>query len=342
MAITGFIITELPDPTKVLMTISGSPVLLNQVYPIADESNLICTRVDGNNTVPINPLDTFKYKVTNGVEESNEATVSLVFRPTLGSRPTIVGVSLNAPNNDPIPLADLIDSYSSTTDRFKFIQWYSGSFGPFIGQFKRSDGSPIVLNEEIFISEINDISYYPLPTGGGNPYLTATMAAGNSFGYNLDLAGLGNIIVRILSLATISGVTQPLDTSIQSLTVNGVQGSYEVVSQETIVSVLNGLSGKNVKLRITIASPFLALNDVNTIGFSIGIDEYEKQSDEIFELDYQLDPTGEIIFTTTLFAARDTTAPIESNVTIEILEVDGSPSNVDTGNNTLIINTNIT
>jgi hypothetical protein len=74
-------------PIRCTLKISGVPVVINQQYPIADQSNL---QVENNTVFFGFPFDTFKYKIIkNGNESINEGIVTINFGALNPAVPTV-------------------------------------------------------------------------------------------------------------------------------------------------------------------------------------------------------------------------------------------------------------
>lgn len=336
--ITHFIIEELPNPAALVTQVNGINAVIDTLYPIALENTLTWTRTD-NPAWPAVPLGVMKYKVTNGTQVSNVAEIDLRFVGHGASIPSSVDVTIARNNNTPIVLGlHMLTWFNASKMRFTNLGLVPGTTA-MLGSLKLN-GNDVVVNQEVPLTELNNLIYTPLVEGGGIPYAKMSFESGNTFMWDTSLAGNNILTINIGSTAILTHTIGAVSIDNENVIVNGVNGNHPVLIEPHTIAITKGHSNRIAEVQFTINSPFLSLNDVNRIVFTVNGVEIEKFVNEVFTIDVPLDELGSANISIDNIAIRNVPTAIVGEVKIDVLKMDGNGF-IAIPINEITINTNI-
>ena len=185
-------------------------------------------------------------------------------------------------------------------------------------------GSSLYVNQKIYTQDLYYCVFKPNSEGGGLPYSEIKYTAGN------ELEDKKDDFTSTLNIDTIVDLNEfiPVETInyADDFDDNGSTVSYNVIEENVVLEIVNGLQNGIAQVEFVINSPFLALNDFNRVFINTGGVEIEKSSNETFVLDVDLDMFGKSLITINNYIVEDTAVAKTGLIDITLLSVD---DNVD-------------
>lgn len=298
MAITHFEIKELPDPNFVISKIGVSPLLVDTLYPIAQQSSLNFERhsdLDG-----LYCAEVVVWKTHNDVApaESNQAVGQLIWKTTNAG---LDALSANATQliakATTVRLIDLLPINEAT--EFIQVTSFSGALN------YKLNGTPLAIGQKISVQDLVYSTFTSNVEGGGDPYAVLTyevgkhnILEGTSYTLTIDVDSLGELNESVAeSLLEYSD-----DFDVPPVT------AYNVKEQNLEIQITEGSQNGTAEMEFIIASPFLALNTWNRVFITYGSTVIEKSADETFLIDVPLDVNGQATIGIRNYIAEDTVA----------------------------------
>lgn len=308
---TEFSITQLP--ARAIMLIDGAAVVLNQKYPIAQQS---LVTFENDTVYRAEPYDNFKYEIyVDGEKSKNEGLVDINFEVSNSAyMPANTSKTIHLSEeflfSDEVPYADNFDRVQITSIQGK-------------GDWLLNE-QPINVGQVIFYYELAaNLKFLANDGGAGNDYNILKFKAGTKSGF----FGESTLWVNTEALAKISlgepgGFTE--------------DGSVETTYQNVFVS--NTLANKTCKISVDTTN-FTGLGTDPESKFVI-YDEIgntqEITTQTTVEITTTLSNQGQMNFETQTI--KENPYPVAGSIVINLLEVDGSSANVDPANNQVTIN----
>lgn len=259
MAVTHFRISQ--NPQRVDLTVDAVPVVVDQVYPIAQQNLLATTNATGIKSAK---LDTFKYQLSidGGITWSNEGTCNVNDFAGTGT-PTSANETLtkSSENQSSVPVLPT----DANTDRIIIL-------GPTLGNAEvKLSGIKTVANEVVFVYDFANL-VIENSLGGGEPYDEIEYQCGNHLGINS--ATTYKITLNATLLAELLFVQRTL---LYSNEIIGGKPYYKLEAVDTI-SISKAYIFKVLAHTVEVLSPMLTQSVYN----SISVDEEVKISDQNF------------------------------------------------------------
>ncbi len=318
-AITHFKFKTLPDPNAVDSKINAVTLVVDTLYPIADENLLTFERTSRFDDLSLETP--FLYKVVDNVNnlESNEALIRLGWKG-VSANPASSNVSQVINNLDVINLLDTLP-LNDVTEWIEII-FLIGIPGLLINGIKAQVGRRLTILD-LYYSD-----FTALAEGGGDPYFQLGYKVGEDNTaeitiYTLDLDIVSLAIIGILTPASLVTFIESFDTG------GGLFVDYTVKEETTIVEVSKGHVFGIANITIAILSPFLALNQWNSVTIDYnGIQtEYFANTTVIIAVKLDKLGKGEIeILNTIVFETAD---PAVGEITITVDDINGDSALVD-------------
>lgn len=335
MAITHFKILSLPSEDYVTTTISGNPVQLNTLYPIAEQSNILFQKVMLLANLYVNQTMSWVAVNDEGIE-SNISYCTVIWKTILDFDGISDNGQSNISNGDVINLLDILD-LNEASEEIVFDD-YSGPGQFMIGEF------PVSLGQEYLIQTLVNSRYTPEATGGGNPYFTFDFFVKRTEQKKEDITRKYKYIFIIDSIAELtSGDLNTINYN-DEFDNGGTTETYNVIEEIQELNIGQSYANKNVNVEVIINSPFLSLNSFNKViveSNDIQNSYIEKASNETFNLSLKADKFGAINFSITNYIVEDTADPKTGNITVNLIDVDGDTNLVSPTDNQVIITTNL-
>lgn len=325
MPVTHFKITELPDVSIVESKKNAGSISLNTQYPINEQSHLNFKRLSQFESLWINA--SFKWIAINeDGDESPETISNIVWRPNVLGTPSSEDTVITANNSEGLELINLIPVNKHTG----FIE-IVGVTGP---NNLFSNGTRIYPGTRLQIVDVLKTIYKTNDLGGGKPYAEISYKVG---GLNAVQPTIYKASVNIDSLAELTqmGLPEVIDR-IEEFDVGGVPTEYNLKTETFSIDINSGTYNGKAKLTINITSDFLSLNDFNEIIINIAGEEVVKTSNEIFEVELDLDANGHGSFQIQNYIVESTAAPKNGLITIILDTIDSESSKVSP-TNTLVL-----
>lgn len=331
MAVTHFIITKLPDASKVISKLGLDDVQLNTLYPIADQNTLNFQRVGALDGYYVKEF--FLYKTYDEVLDlySNEATGNIIFKESDNQiTPASADFQETLLNDNSVILLNKLPINTAT----EFIE-ITGIEG--VNELNK-DGQRLSVGDQIEVDELLESTFTTLSEGGGAPYFVLSYKVGK--GVTLE-STVYTYTVDVVSLAEISLVSQEAVTTNQEFLVTGQPQNYDVVNEIILIEVAKGYQQGTAEIQVIINSPFLTASDPELQSeISInGNTEIIKTANETFNITLSLNKLGKAGFSITNYIIKED--PVETGeITLNLLNINGDPALVS-GTNSVIINTNV-
>lgn len=330
MAITHFSISLLPDENIIESKINGNPIVLDNLYVIAQQSFLSFVRTSGFDDLFVS--DKFVWKCYNVPEnkESNNSNCNLIWKDSSNAIPLSSNKVETILNNDILNLFNVL-TFNSVTEIIKIIS-INGS-----GVLKYND---VVLyeNQQYLIQDLFYVNFTPELSGGGNPYCEIQFQVGKD--NIIDTQTTYSLLINIDSEVEIINFSESVQNDDEDYDVSGSTVTYNTIEQSFLIKLQNSYANSLVHLEIDITSPWLSLNSFNKIEFLNNSDFIEKTSDEVFSIYVQTDSFGFAELTMNNIIVEDTMVPKLGDVKITIIDVNGDTNLVSTINE-VTLNTNL-
>jgi len=330
MAITHFKITGYLYPISVNGFYDGAPIVLNQLYPIADQNLLSFERAIVFSDYSI--INYFEWQLIDSVNnvESNVSKGVLQFlkrvnafdeTPTGGNDNTVLL------NNETFNLIDT----TAIDDNVEFIE-----IDTIVGINNwKLNGNIIYPGTRIPTAVLNQVFFEPNETGGGRPYSSLNFNVGNKT--EISNSKYSHQIL-VDTLAEIFNINE---SEIQYTDSYGaVPDTYNTIQQSFIIEIQNAYANAEVEIEVNINSPFLNLNTYNKVLIQGSFGTLEKFANETFNITTVTDSKGKAQFDLINLIVEDAVELKTGGVTLTVLNVNGNTNLVALTNNVLTLNTN--
>lgn len=327
VAVTHFKITELFDSNAITSLIDGNPIVIDQLYPIAEQSLLTFERnsIFDNKAVK----SYFKYKLIDNVNniESNEALGRVEWEgPT--PTPTSSNITQLINNMETKNLLDILP----LNDSVEFIRIVSLEGV----QALTVSGLSAFVGQDISIVELAYTNYTSLNEGGGLPYFKMTYQVGKGLTVEPTVYEL---IFNINAAGELDHVSTNLETYSEDIDESGIITTYTVHEERIELEVTNGQANGTAQVQFIINSAFLSLHANNIVEVAYGNDQFERSSNDTVVVDIDLDAEGKAIISITNYAV-DTGAAIIGSITVTLQSINNNGSLVN-GSQIVTINSNL-
>lgn len=316
MAISNFIITELPS--NVVSKIGSNPILINQLYDIANEIHLNFERISALNGFYLEKKVKYKAYDNQLQKYSNEAEINLTWKEqNLAIVPASADNTVTLVNSQTINLLDYLPINSAV----EFIQVHEVTPGLVAPTITDSDGLQFLVPENKFSPEDLYKSRFTIAeSGGGTPYYVFKYKVGRgstveptiyTFQINVDTTYAINLISQ-----TISGPIFYTDELGQEI------GLLSEISQ---IQVTGGNIFGTVKLLFDLSNllPINPPNDIERLMISLNDQTIEKtNSFQTFEVIGIFNDSGQLNIQTEYLKDQNELNP-SGDFQISILEIDG-------------------
>ena len=313
MAITHFEIKQLPDPNFVISKIGVSALVIDTLYPIAQQTDLNFERhadLDG-----LYVAEAFIWKTHNQVDSavSNDAAGQIIWRTTnTGLAPLSSNVIQLMTKSATVRLIDLLPINEAT----EFIEILNVSG---VLNFKLN-GVAIVPGQRISVQDLIYSNFTSNDQGGGDPYAILTYDVGKK---NLLEGQSYTLTLNVDSVAELTTYTgkyyiEYLDGfDLPPLTF------YNVREENMIIQITEGYQNGIAEVEFIIASPFLALNIWNRVFIDNAGTIIEKSVDETFTLNVQLDVNGRAEVSVRHYIVEDTAVAKIGQLDMTLKKING-------------------
>ena len=330
MAITHFEILTIPDERKITSLISGAPIILNQLYPIALEAFVTFERTTElfNFTVRENCF----WRAHNVPDSivGNTASITMYWQASdEGLDPISQDQDVTIFNDQVVPLLASLPLNEAT--EYIVIEEMQGI------ENLKLDGNNVYLTQKILTQDLVLAQYTSLPEGGGDPYFIFDYQVGKGDDINPTVFRL---TYRIDSLAKISVVEELLEEYLEEYDVLGVPTEYNVKEQVFNLLIDAGYQNASATVQVVINSPYLALNIWNNVRIGYGEpDDIVKYADETFTFNAVLDSLGKINLRFENQIIEDTVVAKLGQIDVTLLSINGDVLLVDGINNFVQLDT---
>jgi hypothetical protein len=331
MAITHFKITKLPNTNKVISKVGVVALEENKLYPISQEAFLSFERVAVLDGYYVS--EKLKFKAYDDVlaKYGNETSRDLVW---MEQDPNILPASTSSESILLNSNSDNLLNLLPINDATEYVEIISYTGVPNL----KSNGTVIAPGQRLSPYELYNAIYEVNANGGGDPYFSMTYRVGRDnvtepTNYVLD--------IKVDSLGEIALSSQVSSNATESWTDSGGNtADYNTIRETAIANVTNGYQNGTAEIQISISSPFLAINEFNSVTIEINGDEYEKTADEVFTVTANLDVNGAVAIKVNNLIVETTAGPEDGSVTIDLLDINTNPALVHGTNNTITITSN--
>ena len=322
--ITHFKIIRLPDPNIIESKIGGVDIVLDNLYPIASQSDLSFVKKPLFDELSVSSL--FIWKTINEVEniESNNANCFLIWKNQNSLNPASDNYTSTILNTDVLNLLDVL-TFNESVETFKIININ----GPGILSYKNN---PVYSGQQFLVQDLYYMNYTPEVSGGGDPYFELTFDINNGINYLMSLS--------IVSLVEISNTPESISNYNNEYDVNGTTNTYNTINQSFQINFDKAYANSIINLQVDINSPWLSLNDFNNIEISTGSESIEKSENETFNLLISTNYLGVAEMTINNIIVEDTSVDKLGDITLTIIDVNGDV-NLVSETKEIILNTNL-
>ena len=251
------------------------------------------------------PFDTYKYKVMDGVIESNVAIIKIDAPPSYVKPVSSSNLTTTILQNETYNLINYIP-YSSSVDRIKIVE--------FLPNGSVLNGVGNLIPNAIIMQYDFDQLFLKSFSGTGAPYQNIKYQVGNKFGFNPTIY---EAVFNIDGLAYFLGISEEDGTEIN------MPDSPDIRFFEGNFKLINGPVRKSFKIQfvINLSASAFPVDTENTIFLTYGTDDVEFNSNTIIDIVNEFDSNGECLFN---LSAEFNTAdlPITGMIGFYLTEVD--------------------
>jgi hypothetical protein len=328
LAITHFKFTELPDPNAIDSLINAVPIVVDTLYPIANQNLVTFER---NVVFDNKALQTFaKYKVHDSTEvlDSNEALVGLLWTG-IAANPASANYTAFIINSATVNLLNVLP----LNDVTEFIE-ITGMVG--VPNLKLN-GVTTYIGQQLTLLDLLYSVFTANSQGGGDPYFQLSYKVGR--GVTLE-ATVYTMDLDIVSLAIITLDMGPyLNNYLDTFDVPPPT-DYNVTEEFSGILVSLGYAYATANVTIIINSAFLGMNAWNSVTIEVNGVETEYFGNTTFSQAVVLDQYGLGLINVNNYVVKDTGGPWAGDITLTLDDIDGNPALVN-GVQTYQILTNI-
>lgn len=289
-------------------------IVVDESHPIAEESEI---SIDNNSGFKGEFLDSIGYQVSeDGITWSNEGNIDikeLVLENTPQSSNQVQAAAVESDY-----VMDVLLPVNTSTDRIKItnIEGYG---------LLTNNNNQVFIGNEFFLHLFSLLSF-ETKKGGGIPYATISYICGNHVGYNTN--DTYTVIFNVATLGEINFVNS--DSVTGTVVIGGPVYGYTSVTEEVIIE--NAFVNKQVKINVIIDSDMLDENANSFIKITYDNVVIQKFADETFDIETNAGSKGTLTLFIEHYHIDESATPVDSNVTLEITEVDEDLANVNPGN----------
>jgi hypothetical protein len=311
--VTHFKFVYLPLAQVIQATVDGVDIVLDQLYPIAQESLVSFVRLAPYDE---NYISTYaSYKVYDSVNDiySNQAQLNLEWIETTGT-PSSTDQDILIVNNDTFDLLSQLPLDPST----QFIQILSIE-GVENLLYK---GNPTYEGLRLSTEQLAETVYTAEAIGGGDPYFTLNYYVGAN---NNVEPTVYSMVLRINSLAELAITAGPTVVDGSDDFDDPTPTTYATKTETTILEITKGYAYGTAEVTITIDSDFLDLNAWNSVILNYNGVEREEFVDIVITENVDLDKFGRAVISVANFIVYDTADPANGDITITVNDINGDP-----------------
>lgn len=323
MAITHFEILSLPDTALVISKNGVNPLLINTLYPIAEQAQLTFNKTAIFNNISFSTQLT--WRVYNDVEDiySEEAIFYLTFRMpivVIESLPKTVEILNDVSLNlfDELPISGSVEYIQIDS-----LEGYQGL---------KLNGQYLYAGQTLTQLELTNAIFTAGSSGGGAPYFSLKYYVGSEgklyplqtptlYDYNIDIVTLAEIIEK-----------QPRAINFETEDDDGEPLEFEIITEECIVELTNSVANGIANIQVVINSPFLSVNVLNYIE----INNVVKTANETYNILVPIGPDGIVNISAKNYMIRDTNELI-GEITFTLIDINGDPLLVSPTLNQVVI-----
>jgi len=318
-AITHFKFPTLPDPNAVDSLINAVPIVVDTLYPIADQ-NLVSfeRKSDFDNLSLFAPLT---YKVRDNVNnfESNSALINLKWK----------GVAVNPASSNVLQVINNLDVINmlSMLPLNDVTEWIEiQSMTGLQGLISRSKKT--FIGQRLTILDLYYTDFTALAEGGGDPYFQLGYKVGEA---NTAQATVYTLDLDIVSLAILQQIPVSTETFLEEFDPGGGPLVTYTVKEQTIdIEVSLGYVFGNAAINVSMACPFFLLNPWNSVTVSYeSNDDIEYFVDTPLNITLNLDKEGKAKITIINKAVKVTPDPATGIITFTLNNINGNPALVN-------------
>jgi hypothetical protein len=330
MAISHFLITKLPDTNKVISYNGLVSLEANKLYPIEQEAYLNFERVAVLDGYYVSDKVKFKAYDDSLDKYGNETSIDLVW---MEQDSNILPVSVSSESLLTSGASDnLLNLLTiNTATRYVEVVSYTGVPNLIL------NGAIVSPGQRLTPYELTKAIYSINAEGGGDPYFQLTYKIGAGIipepeVYTLD--------INVDSIAEMSLTSQTSTNKTESWTDSGgTTADYNTITESVIIDVVKGYQSGTADIQFAISSPFLAINEFNSVTIDVNGVEYEKTADETFTVTADLDQNGKVEVRITNLIVETTAGPEDGSVVVDLLNINADPALVHATNNSVTVTT---
>jgi len=312
-AITHFKFPTLPDANAVDSLINAVPIVVDTLYPIADQNLLTFERTAQFDNLSLKAP--FLYKVVDNVNnfESNEALIRLGWKG-VSANPASSNIVKVINNLDIVNLLDELPLNDVT--EWIDIESMTGVPGLLI------NGKKVFIGQRVAILDLYYADFTALTEGGGNPYFQLGYKVGEEDTaeptvYTLDLDIVSLAEISIGTPASVSSYNDDFDTG------GGLFVEYAVKEETIIIKVDKGYVYGTAAIQIAISSAFLALTQWNKVVVSYDGNETEYFANETINIVLELDSLGIGEIQIVNYIVYENPVPALGQITLTLNDING-------------------
>lgn len=318
---THFKITELPQSNIITSTINGGSIVLNQLYPIEDQSLLSFKKTEVFNDLSINTH--FKWMA---YDSDNDIYSSVALGDLKWYSTTVTPSSTSS---DGCELINNSESFNLLSKIFinsavEFIEILE------VTGFNnlKLNNNAVFVGQRLTVIDLFNCIFTAADTGGGDPYLSLSYKVGRD---NVTRSTIYNLCFKIDARAELQEVSRNIVFgTFDEFDRNGQPIVYDTIEETTVFKITKGSLHGTAKMTFNVLSDIFSAVDFyevpySSITFSYSGREIVKREAGQFIDDIILDSNGEATLIIKTSIVTEPYISYRGDITITLDEINNDP-----------------